>query len=442
MSSPNTTYISIREYCERTEVSMQGKYLMLISLDAVDMCDLNVLKSMPNFSKLMAKGVVIENVQSIYPTLTYPAHTTIVTGKYPKNHKIINNTKLDNGDYSPLWYWYRTDVLGETLYDVASRANLKTCSLLWPVTGGAKITYNMPEIFPVKPYQKQGYMSLEAGSKLYQYDLHKRFGSLREGKKQPQLDNFLIECATYTLKKYKPDIMMLHLLDLDTHKHVLGTKHPQLYEVLQRLDDKVGRMVQALDEEGMLKDTVIALVGDHSQIDTHTMIKLNSKFHEKGWLQINEDGEIVSYDVIAKSCDGSTYVYVVDQTLKHDVHCYLESLVKEYAECLEHVFTTYEIVALGADSKADFMVEAVSGYYFIDTVIGEFLEPAVSKGMHGYLPTNEDYQTFCLMSGPNIKQGATFSSGRLIDHGPTLAHALGLVLSHVDGVIRYDVFKS
>ena len=420
---------------------MKEKYLMLISLDAVDMHDLNVLKSMPNFSKLMTNGVMIENVQSIYPTLTYPAHTTIVTGKYPKNHKIINNTKLDNGDYSPLWYWYRKDVVGETLYDVASRANLKTCSLLWPVTGGAKITYNMPEIFPVKPYQKQGHMSLGAGSKLYQYDLHKRFGLLREGKKQPQLDNFLIKCATYTLKKYKPNLMMLHLLDLDTHKHLLGIKSEQLHDVLERLDDKVGQMIKTLDEEGILHDTVIAVFGDHSQMDTHTMIKLNSKFHEKDWLQINEAGEIVSYDVIAKSCDGSTYVYVVDQTLKHDVHCYLESLVKEHDECLEQVFTSQEIVALGADFKADFMLEAVSGYYFIDTVIGKFLEPALSKGMHGYLPTKENYQTFCLMSGPNIKQGVTLPSGRLIDHGPTFAHAVGLTLSNVDGIVRYDVFE-
>ncbi len=95
------------------------RYLILISLDAVGMEDLKILKNLPNFSALLKRGSLITDVESIYPSLTYPAHTSIITGKYPKHHGIINNTKLERNLNHPDWYWYHKDIKGKTLYDVA-----------------------------------------------------------------------------------------------------------------------------------------------------------------------------------------------------------------------------------------------------------------------------------------------------------------------------------
>ena len=68
---------------------MKKKHVIVISFDAVSKEDLDFLSKLPNFSKLIKEGALIKNVESIYPSLTYPAHATIVTGKYPKNHGII-----------------------------------------------------------------------------------------------------------------------------------------------------------------------------------------------------------------------------------------------------------------------------------------------------------------------------------------------------------------
>ena len=73
---------------------MKNKYVIVISFDAVSEEDLEFLSKQPNFSKLIKNGALIKNVESVYPSLTYPAHATIVTGKYPKNHGVINNTVL------------------------------------------------------------------------------------------------------------------------------------------------------------------------------------------------------------------------------------------------------------------------------------------------------------------------------------------------------------
>ena len=86
---------------------MKSEYVIVISFDAVSCEDLEVLSKLPNFSRVIKEGALIKNVESIYPSLTYPAHATIVTGKYPKNHGIINNTVRDFKSDNPEWYWYR-----------------------------------------------------------------------------------------------------------------------------------------------------------------------------------------------------------------------------------------------------------------------------------------------------------------------------------------------
>ena len=84
---------------------MGNKYMVIISFDAVSSEDLNFLEGLPNFKYIMERGATIRDVHSIYPTLTYPAHATIVTGKYPKHHKVIDNTIFKMGDTNPDWYW-------------------------------------------------------------------------------------------------------------------------------------------------------------------------------------------------------------------------------------------------------------------------------------------------------------------------------------------------
>ena len=80
---------------------MESKYLIVISFDAVSSDDIDKLEKLDNFKYLMDNGSVIKNVESVYPTLTYPAHATIMTGMYPKNHGIINNTLNKFSDINP-----------------------------------------------------------------------------------------------------------------------------------------------------------------------------------------------------------------------------------------------------------------------------------------------------------------------------------------------------
>ena len=95
-----------------------GDPMIVVSLDAVGTEDLPFLKSLPNFGDFWREAAVCERVRSVYPSLTYPAHTTIVTGKYPANHGIVNNLRIQPRREKPDWFWQRRFVRGETLYDL------------------------------------------------------------------------------------------------------------------------------------------------------------------------------------------------------------------------------------------------------------------------------------------------------------------------------------
>lgn len=181
-------------------------HLIVISFDCLSSLDLPMLSELPNFRQLLKDGSHCPSVDSIYPSLTYPCHTSIVTGNYPNRTGVINNTFLQPGHPSPDWYWHRRHVIGTTLYDEARDAGMTTAALLWPVTAQARIHFHMPEIFANRRWHHQVVVSLRNGSFRYQLDMNRRFGRLRKGLSQPQLDDFVAASTIHTIKAKKPNL--------------------------------------------------------------------------------------------------------------------------------------------------------------------------------------------------------------------------------------------
>lgn len=430
---------------------MKNKYVIVISFDAVSEEDLEFLSKQPNFSKLIKNGALIKNVESVYPSLTYPAHATIVTGKYPKNHGVINNTVLDFKNDNPDWYWYRKYIKGDTIFDLAEKSGMKTCSILWPVTARSKITYNMPEIFCTKRYDNQILKSALAGSKIYQVNMNKKFGYLRQGMEEPYLDNFATEVAKKTIRELKPNLILLHLIDSDSQKHKYGIENKEVIESLKRHDERLGEIIESLKLAGIYEDSTIIALGDHSQINVNNVIKLNSILMKNYLINVNGN-KIKSYKAIAKSCDGSSYIYLKnknDVETRKKVRDILNELKNKYSNVIEEVYNNEEIKNLGADINASFMIEAKRGYYFIDDFLGEAIEVIDEsskikhklRASHGYLPSRDNYKTFFIAYGKTIKKGVVLEKGKLINHGPTIAKILEIDLRDCDGIVEERILN-
>ena len=126
--------------------------LCMISLDAVSRPDADRLTRLPALSALKARGVFCDNVRTIYPTLTYPIHTSLITGCYPSSHGIGHNQPFqpDTPPALRAWHWEAGEIQQKTLHQAARDKGMDVASILWPVSGKCPaIRRNFPEVLPL-----------------------------------------------------------------------------------------------------------------------------------------------------------------------------------------------------------------------------------------------------------------------------------------------------
>ncbi|ADL51127.1 alkaline phosphatase family protein [Clostridium cellulovorans] len=425
-----------------------SKYLIVISFDAVSAEDYKILKSLPNFKLLMEQGAYVKEVESVYPTLTYPAHTSIVTGKYPKNHGIVNNLKVQPRRRHEDWFWHRKHIIGKTLYDVAREQEMVVASLLWPVTAGAKIKYNIAEIWPNRSWQNQVMVSLINSSPKYILEMNNRYGHIRKGVHQPELDDFILACTIDTIKNKKPNLMLIHLTDVDSNRHIYGYNSEEAREAILRQDKRLGEIIKALKEASIFESSTIVALGDHSMFDVDKVININSLFRENGFIVTDKNGKIKDWKVFFNTADGSGYVYLKDkkdEALRKQVKELLLDFAKDSNSGIDYVLSSKEAEEFGADPECDFLLEAKKGYYFLNSAHKDIVEEVTREkqredkdytfATHGFSPSKVGYSTMLIAYGHGIKPGAIVEKARLIDEGPTFAELLGINLEQCDGEV-------
>lgn len=424
-------------------------HMIIISLDALKATDIDIMKSLPNFSTLINNGSHAEKVKTIYPSLTYPAHTTIVTGNYPKNHGIVNNKLLQPSTKLSPWYWFRKYIKTPTLYDVANANGLKVASIFWPVSANSSIKYNMPEIFSYKKYITQEMSSLLGGTFFYQLKLFRKYSHMKKGISEPELDDFAIYCAIDTLKENNPNILLLHLLDLDTQRHNYGTHSPKSIDALKRHDKRLGKIISTLKDMGIYEETNIVVLGDHGFQDFENIININGVFKKHELISTDDDGNIIDWMAFLKSCDGSAYIYLnnpTDHGLIHKVSKILHDLSSNSSNGIKTIYNNEDISSLGGDSNATFMLEGDTGFVFSEKMSDTLVASAInstrkSTGTHGYSPDNSNLDTFFLGCGPNFKKNMAIKNMNLIDVAPTLAKALRINFPPCDGHSIDDILN-
>ena len=92
-------------------------------------------QELPNFKHFESTGVRAEYVESVFPSLSWPSWTTIVTGQYPEGHGIVGNHMYDAETGKIFWDETRNDPFwwkGHTpLWTTTTKAGLKTSMYLW-----------------------------------------------------------------------------------------------------------------------------------------------------------------------------------------------------------------------------------------------------------------------------------------------------------------------
>jgi predicted AlkP superfamily pyrophosphatase or phosphodiesterase len=393
--------------------------------------------TMPNLRALAARGVSAKKVVGIFPTLTYPSHTTIATGVRSARHGIVSNTIFDPKDGGKRWYFEAAQMRATPIWDAAKRAGFSTSAVRWPVTVGATtIDWHIAEIFG-RGFGKDPWDTVRTNSTPGLFD--ELTPSPSDAKGEPAIDVISTQQTCGIIAKYKPELMLLHLLQTDGAQHHAGRDDPSVYAAFAKLDEHLGSILKALDAAGVGTATNVIVTGDHSMMDVHTAVKPNALLRELGFLKLDEKGKLAEWSACANTGGGSAGIYPRDPSDKATNDRIVAALKSAMTSRYRGMFQVLDREALDREEAfpgAICALEGESGFTMEADGKGEVLGPAHLKGNHGYLPSRDEVCTGLVMAGPGLVSGRMIPVFRQIDLAPLAAHLCGFDMGPgVEGVV-------
>ena len=399
--------------------------------------------TLPNLVALRDAGSFAEAVVGQYPSVTYPSHTSMVTGVRPARHGIISNTRFDPPGGSTQWYREASALQVPTLWDVASSAGLRTAALSWPVTVGARVDTLIPESRALDGLTWVDSMRRMSSSGIVDAALAAvpGFGA-NDDQDAAKRDRFFTAATVHAIRTAKPNLLLLHLVQTDAAQHRHGRHSPEAKAAFTAVDAHLGEILRAVDEAGLRSRTAFVITGDHGFYRVHSALQPNVVLRRAGLLQTGPDGRIQDWQAAAHG--GAVRLKdPADKALAARVAGLFRELADGRYRGLFRVVERQELDALGAYPEALLFVEPVDGYMVTAGFDGdEFVAPTSTRGSHGYLPDQPALHTGLILSGAGVRPGLVIPRARQIDVGPTIARLLGIDLGETEGAPMLGIVSS
>jgi arylsulfatase A-like enzyme len=179
----------------------------------------------PNLYRMINEGAWTLQGRTVVPSLTLPAHASLVTGLTPARHNIVwNSYKPEMGDLT-----------AETIFDIARQNGLTTAF----VSGKEKLRH-------IAQPDDVDLFSIE---------------------KRP--DRAVMDEAIDHLYTVRPNLMLIHLPDVDRMGHFAGWTSGRQRQTLKEADRHVGRLLDAIENLEIRYSTVVIVAADHGGQDRH-----------------------------------------------------------------------------------------------------------------------------------------------------------------------------
>jgi predicted AlkP superfamily pyrophosphatase or phosphodiesterase len=380
----------------------------------------------PTLLRLKSHGSYAEGVQGVYPTVTYPSHTTIVTGCLPSQHGIYTNYSSRVAGRDPNdWFWFSKAIRRPTLWDEARNHNLTTASISWPVTAGAAIDWDLPEIWdPSKPPAPEPLYVAKFMNPVFALEIFAALGMPQPG---ADPDDLRTRVAVYVIEKHKPDLTLVHLADLDQVQHAFGPDSPQAIATLNGIDQRVDQILGAVKQAGLAEETDVFIVSDHGFMAVHRVIHPNTLLVKAGLLTASSSGAVTGGKIDTVSNGGSFFIYWP----KHDhLEAPIDSALKPLRDrdLVWAVLGSQALRNLGADPQARLALDAPRDAMFDANAAGPLVtELGSQSGDHGYLPFRKDMAASFIAWGPDIKPRLDLHIIRMTAIGPTVLRGMGII---------------
>jgi predicted AlkP superfamily pyrophosphatase or phosphodiesterase len=420
--------------------------VLMISIDGlkpeyVTEADARGLK-VPYLRTLMRDGAYAEGVTGVWPTVTYPSHTTMLTGVSPAEHGIYNNLEFDPGrDFAQAWNWYAAQIRVPTLWQAAHQAGLRTASVGWPVSVGATdLDWLIPEYWRVfsssgalNPLDRELIGALSRPEGLLK-QLEPTAGPFMMGDDTSiNGDEIKTRYSVEILRKYKPAFMTIHLSALDEIEHEHGPFSAEADQDLETIDKMVERLASAALQND--PSTVIVIVSDHGFVTVTHKVNLFVPFLQAGLIQTKVDPETKSSTIDSWKAEpwlaGGMAAIMMhdpnDHATEQQVRELLAKLAADPNNGIEAVLDRDAIKTTGGFPDAAFLVVLKSGYQTGAATSGNLVTPiSGSKGSHGFSPDFPEMRASFFMSGVGIAHHRDLGVIDMRQIAPTVAKILNL----------------
>jgi predicted AlkP superfamily pyrophosphatase or phosphodiesterase len=390
----------------------------------------------PNLRRFLKEGMYATGVKGVLPTVTYPSHTTLVTGVSPAKHGILTNLTFD--PYSKNmggWYWYAEDIKAMTLWDAAAKAGLTTASVDWPVTVGANITFLIPQYWRAStPDDRKILRAISTPGLLT--EVERVVGNYPEGYFYTiPAERQRAAVSAYILEKKKPQLHLAYLTALDEEQHASGPYSAKTFETLEELDTMIGQIRMAAEKASGGR-AFVCVVSDHGFARTDKEVNLNAALQQAGLIELDDKRKVKGWQAYAwygGGCAGIILSNPQDEATRLKVQAVLQQLLTIKDSGVDRVLDTQQAAKMGGFANAAFVVTVKPGYRLGSKLEGEITVPGKPGGTHGYAPdVAEMYSSFFLI-GPGIPASMNLQMIDMRDIAPTLAGLLNLKLPDAEG---------
>jgi len=414
-------------------------HVVLVSIDALRPAFYRDLTwPMPTLQLFASSGAYADSVRSVFPALTYPAHTTIVTGELPARHGVTHNRPFEPAGQSGRWLWEAEHIRVPTLWDAVRAGGGTTAAISWPVTVGAAIDWNVPDVWPLDdgdPMVPIRATTTPAG--LIEELEREATGPLRGanfGIRQLAREDRVGGIGAYLLERHRPTLLLMHCIGTDHVQHELGRDNPRLRRACGAADRAISQVLEVVERLGIADRTTFVVAGDHGSSDVHSQLRPNVWLAEAGLMERRDDRGAWRATFMASG--GSAFLMLRDPADAEAV-AQVEAILAAQSPGLRRLFTIVradELRALAADPESPLALCAVPG---VELHESPFDPPLVAKlgAAHGYLPDMPEMRTGFVAAGAGIRRGAVVPEMGLEHIAPLVAALLGLTFPTVDGVL-------
>lgn len=361
------------------------KYILLLTCDGFR-TDYIEWYQPPHIKQLIAEGTRVIHATNVFPTLTTPNMTSLVTGAFPRTTTIAANDEYDR----------ETD---EIIHGPRHNKAVTIAATL----------------------RQAGWHTVGVNHFMLKHDVNEYVS--------PGYDSTMdtTDAILRILQSAPPKTFIGAIYGAADHAgHRNGPHSDDVKRAVLGIDAAIGKLVEGLKQKGIYDQTTIAFTADHgmSEYEKRNVSIEPEKALRKGSFRVaTSEGELKPITQIVVLHDGVRLIYFrqVTESEKQKATAILHTI--KGAEVLDRA----ALDALGCHNNhsGDLAVSPLPGY----TMSGA----GKKGGQHGRFPENNPVLFF---TGCGIKKDTTIDHARNIDVVPTLLHLVSVQPARtVDGKV-------